>query len=229
MSEKRNSNIELLRIIAMILIILHHYAVVGMSNADILLTNHINSYMIDIASLGGKVGTVIFVLIGSYYMSDGNMNGKKIYSILIEVWFYSILLGGFYFILSQGITIKNIFAMVFPVISYQYWFVTCYILLMFVSPFLNSGINNLSKDLLKYIIIVGILIWVILPTIGIELIFNSYIYFVLLYLIAAYTRKYIDLSNYKKHFVFGITYYMMIIFSAIGLRCVWGGGVAMHY
>lgn len=63
----RNSNLELLRIVSMILIIMHHYAVHG--GFDLLNTElDLNRIWIQILSIGGKIGVNCFVLITGYFM-----------------------------------------------------------------------------------------------------------------------------------------------------------------
>lgn len=61
----RDSNIELLRIIAMCLIIFHHMAL----NTGIVDGYSINGNMIFgiIGGIGGKIGVVIFILITGYF------------------------------------------------------------------------------------------------------------------------------------------------------------------
>lgn len=63
--KNRDSNIELLRIIAMCLIIFHHMAL----NTGIVDGYSINGNMIFgiIGGIGGKIGVVIFLLITGYF------------------------------------------------------------------------------------------------------------------------------------------------------------------
>lgn len=65
---RKNSSIELLRIICIILIVAHHYCVHGISDA--LSYETINGYRVFLQLFGafGKVACSIFALISGYYL-----------------------------------------------------------------------------------------------------------------------------------------------------------------
>lgn len=73
--QERNSNFEILRIISMIMIIAHHYAVHGFVSND--LEYSFNRYIVGILSLGGKLGNTIFILISGYFMVNSRITKKK--------------------------------------------------------------------------------------------------------------------------------------------------------
>lgn len=62
----RNSNLEILRIVSMILIIVHHYVVHGQFEWSNTITT--NKILLEVLSLGGKLGVNCFVLITGYFM-----------------------------------------------------------------------------------------------------------------------------------------------------------------
>ena len=61
-NNKRQSNIELLRILAMILIIAHHFALFGAFGFSETAVS-INKLWIQFIQIGGKIGVNIFILI----------------------------------------------------------------------------------------------------------------------------------------------------------------------
>ncbi len=65
---KRYSNIELLRIVSMLLIISFHYAYKGGFTDDIPL---INGYIIKMFWMFGELGVNCFMLITGYFMVEG--------------------------------------------------------------------------------------------------------------------------------------------------------------
>lgn len=87
--KNRDSNIELLRIIAMCLIIFHHMAL----NTGIVDGYTINGNMIFgiIGGIGGKIGVVIFLLITGYFSINKNFSFKK--SIYFMVANFLLLCG----------------------------------------------------------------------------------------------------------------------------------------
>lgn len=64
---------------------------------------------------------------------------------------------------------------------------TAFIGLMIVEPFLNRFVHNLNVDSYKELLIVGLLLFVIPP---INTWYNDLLWFIYLYLVAAYMRLY---------------------------------------
>ena len=71
----RKSNIELLRILAMIMIIAHHYCLYGGWNKISGLS--LNNAILDFLIIGGKVGVAIFILIAGYFGIKSEFNFKN--------------------------------------------------------------------------------------------------------------------------------------------------------
>lgn len=222
----RNSNLELLRIISMLLIVAHHYSVHGFYRPDLYYS--INKYIVDFLTVGGKIGVNCFILISGYFMVNSKITIKKLLKLDGQVVFYSIgIIILFSTILTpvEYISIKNIIKAIFPIIFNQYWFVTNYIILMILSPWLNIFIKFISKeDYLKLICLLTFLWSFLLTLIPINTLgYSSLGWFILLYLIAGYIRKYLNISlqSPKRHFkiaVAGLLIYVLsvIIFNIFG-------------
>ena len=75
-SNIRNSNIEFLRIVSMLLILFHHYAVHSGFNFEFTGQIISNKIFIDILSSFGKAGVNIFLAISSYYLIDLESKSK---------------------------------------------------------------------------------------------------------------------------------------------------------
>ena len=92
----RESNLELFRIITMILIIAHHYVVnSGLTLADgPINTNLLSWQSIFLLLFGawGKTGINCFVLITGYFMCTSRITLKKFIKLLFEVMFYRIII-----------------------------------------------------------------------------------------------------------------------------------------
>jgi Uncharacterized protein conserved in bacteria len=190
----RNSNIELLRIIAMVLIVMHHYSVHGFSNITVIAADKL---VVDWFATGGKIGVDVFVLISGYYMVNSTFNLKKLLKIWGQVWFYAV---GIFFLLRyvlapqfmlSKISAQSVLYAFFPVTYNEYWFASVYIWLMLLTPVLNMLIHQLKKEQLFRLILVGLLLASVLPSIaaGVGWL-NEFGVFVLLYIIAGYIRLY---------------------------------------
>lgn len=104
-NKDRNSNIEALRIISILLIICHHYVIHGFSEVENI--SMMNQYLLGILSLGGKLGVTCFILISGYYMINTRFTVKKCLCVVFEVWTYSFILGMIYFLIKKVHTLNK--------------------------------------------------------------------------------------------------------------------------
>lgn len=195
---KRNSNIELLRIISMILIIAYHYGIHGFESVE-MTTLSFNKYFVDILSLVGKIGVCCFVLISGYYMINSKFTIKKLWKLIGEVIFYSwTILILFLTILpaNDALNETNVIKYMFPISQQGYWFITCYIVLMLLSPYLNKFIFHLEKKELINLIFLMTFLWSLCSTfLNADLAYSRIGYFVLLYCIGAYIKLYVKFDD----------------------------------
>lgn len=155
-TNKRNSNIELLRVFSMLIIIAHHYVFYGvMQNYDPNIAyisyqqgSVINKIIAQLLLPGGVVGVGIFFLIMGYFGIQSNR--IKVTSIVKDTLFYSVLGLFVYLILwifgfVDLYNIKNsILSCIAPVANSTYWFVSVYIILSMMKPFLNQVVESIG-------------------------------------------------------------------------------------
>ena len=208
---KRQSNFELLRIIAIICIIIHHCSLLSFFNPikTVPLTSTFNNVFLIAMLYGGKFGTDIFLIISGYFLISQDFRITKFIKLILQYLFYSIIL----LILSVKCHIisyydyKMIVTAIFPLTGFS-WFADAYILLYLFHPFLNTMLKNLSKTQYKTFLLLGFTIWFLLPTIGFTFninLNNNYsnaILFSYLYSLGAYINLYNPKlkSNYPKRF-----------------------------
>lgn len=152
----RNSNIELLRLICIFIIILHH--LVLYSNIDIVNSYSINTFFYSLFMVGGKLGANCFFAITSYYLvlkSSKQINKNKIIKTHNIMLFYSVL----FLILGVVLKIRSISTIdvlegIFPLAYNSYWFVSSYILLLLFSPLLNIVIERINQSEFKKVLII---------------------------------------------------------------------------
>lgn len=146
----RNFNIEIMRIILMLFIVMHHLTISGyglqnvligkntlsMSSNEMVFFSILNSFFV--------IGVNVFFLISGYFGIHFKL--RKLIKIIFELYFYSTglsLLG-----ILSGVTtfsldffIKNI---IFP--FWNYWFIYAYVLVYTVSPLINIGLDKIEKE-----------------------------------------------------------------------------------
>lgn len=186
---KRNSSIELLRIIAMLFIVMSHSSAHGnfpKVASDILM----NNYFLDWLVLG-NLGVDIFVIISGYFLSMKEFKIQSITKLLAQVWFYSYLCLGIYILAGNTVSFKELITAVLPTIFGQYWFFTAYIVLLILTPYINVFIKNTTQKQLLSCLVIMMTLWSILPTFTLRSMYGSELpQFLMFYLMGAYLRKY---------------------------------------
>ena len=192
----RDSNIELYRIVTMILIVAHHYVVnSGLTSLNGPLSacpTSFHSLLLLIIGAFGKTGINCFVFITGYFMCKSNIKLKKFIKLLAEIMFYKIVIGFIFFATGyEPINIKSIIKTILPVTSVGDNFTGCYLLFYLFIPFLNIAIHALSeKQHLRLLILCGFT-YVFFGTVKILPVTMNYVsWFMVIYLLASYVRMY---------------------------------------
>lgn len=234
---ERHCGIELLRIIAMIMVFSLHFFIKGQYSKSENIVINFESW---IAICMSVVAVNCYVLISGYFMSDKSFKLSRLTSTYSQTWFYSVTTFMVMLALHKiSFSFGSLLTSVTPFIHNSYWFVTSYLLLILFSPLLNSAINNMSRQKFKMVLFVlG----------GMYCVFNNavklinpidtsggynVIWFMILYLSAAYVRLYYKPSYKpaKYFFVYFATVALNLTFHTIfaGLGEVWGNGMVRDY
>ena len=215
--KQRNSNIELLRIIAILFILMSHYSIYTPIDKNSL-SFGFNKVLLDALEVG-PLGVAIFVMITGYFMSKTKFNINRTINIVLQTLFYSVGIFVVFSIVDRDkFSLSGLFKSMFPVITGQYWFITAFVILSLLVPFLNNVINNISRK--KFIILLSVLFFYVsfAPTF---FMFSSYSYLghmgymITFYLFGAYIRIYPDnILSLKKHlsvFLIVVSAFVMLL------------------
>ena len=195
MQKTRNSNIELLRIIAMIMILgLHvNFLALGVPNHQDIISHPIPSFISFFAESLCIVGVNIFVLISGWF--GINYKTKGLCSFLFQSLFFSLIIF-IPFVLAGRIDINRINIMS-PFLLYKnaYWFVWAYIVLYVLAPILNAFVEKSDKQTFKRVLILFFIIQTIasiFTNVGFYKAGYDPLSFIGLYLLARYYRLHIE-------------------------------------
>lgn len=187
----RDSNFELLRIIAMFLIVLHHFSVHGLWAAGGSWVTEIPNHTVVIACLaiGGKVGVDLFVLITGYFMVRQRFRAKSLFRIIAESWFYAmVVLFAIFVYKPDAITGSVIVQSVTPLVFLN-WFVGVYAALYILIPFLNKLIFSMAHSAYKHLLVLLFIVFSLIPSIeGFPWLESKLGWFIFLYLLGGYIR-----------------------------------------
>lgn len=166
----RNYGIDLLRILAMYMVVLLHVTDCGIiESCEKYSMNYYVGWFIETAVY---CAANVFAMITGYVMTSTVFNGFKMITLWLMVFFYSATITIlFYFVpsfsvlheVSKAELIKGI---CFPVISRQYWYFSSYFGMFFFIPFINKMLHSLSEKEHKILCVTIIVIFSLLSMVG---------------------------------------------------------------
>ncbi len=229
--KQRESNLELFRIITMLLIVAHHLVVnSGLTDIDgSIAADPMSGKSIFLLILGayGKIGINCFVMITGYFMCKSHITAKKFTKLLLEIMLYRIIIY-FIFIISgyENVSLMNLTKLLLPVSSIQQNFTGCFITFYLFIPFLNILIRNLNERQHFYLLLLNFFTYILFGTLhgsafGVTM--NYVSWFMVLYFIASYIRLYPKkwFSNNKICGILLLLSLALSVASVVG--CTWIG------
>lgn len=224
----RNSSFELLRIIAMLMIILHHLVVHGLLNNALVPVNITmgargNNFFCLFFLPGGEVGVALFFMItGFFCINSDRIHLKKIVS---EIIFYAWLTTSLYFIIrhyneeylrilplsiAKDYILKAVF---FPIRSGTFWFGTSYVILRLFLPVYNPFLKKLNKKGFLVLMFFLLIVFMQAQLLNVWLGFTKALFF---YTIGAFIKMYctrdVVYREEKKWLVGGISLLISFFF-----------------
>lgn len=154
-TKERNANLDLLRIISMFLIVLLH----SIDHSGVLESIQIETGFIylyeKILHNFTQICVNCFVLLSGYFLVKSKFRISKIISLWIEVVFYALLFK-IIFMISGAIpfSFMSLASCFFPITTGRYWFVTIYIGMYLLAPFLNKAIFALNKKQMSALVVI---------------------------------------------------------------------------
>ena len=230
---KRHLNIDLLRIVAMLMVVtLHFIGKGGLLDAVQTLSPQ---YFVVLFFQGISIVAVnCYVLISGYFLIKSKFKFSKFFALIAQVLFYSVFI--YLILLATGriqFSTVSLFKAFFPILTNEYWFITAYIGMYLLSPFVNTLIQNINKKQHAKLLLILVGLFSAWPTLlfffwryhsvgdagyGIGSGY-SVTWFLVLYITAAYIRLYYKPDyKLKKHLL------RYIIFASIIPLCTYIAG-----
>ena len=202
--KKRDANLDLLRIISMLLIIFLH----SIDHSGVLETAEQSSaWMYAYVQYGYALTQVCvncYVMLSGYYLVKSKFRLQKLVALWMETAFYAFVIKAIF--MALGRTPFSLFSLVscfFPILTGRYWFITIYVGMYILSPFLNKLVFSMNRQQFTWLNIVLFFVMSVWVSIHPALAgMNSgagwgLAWFVTLYLAAAWFRLYARPSGKK--------------------------------
>lgn len=156
---KRESNIELLRIVLMFMIITHHIIVHGFGLKNLEQSNYeisSSSYIIIFVECFVVIAVNTFVFISGYFGIKFRLT--TILSFIFQALIYSIFIFFIFYYLNPPTKwrwLPFIYSLI-PISTNLWWFLSAFLGLYFIAPFINKGVELINRKELQ-VLLVGLL------------------------------------------------------------------------
>ncbi len=208
----RRSGIELLKILAIFMIVISHVIqtmhspnpfvpyrdyLIDLDLASCSLSNFILVLMRHFGVLGN---TVFFICSAWFWLESDKFSKKKWFFMFSEIWFISVLfLLGFEIYMHGDLPLSLAVKSLFPTLFKNNWYLTCYLLFYPIHPMLNYVIKKMSQKVLFRTAFVSFMLYGIVNFIKWGFFFtSSLILWVSIYFVTAYVKQYAKLNGNKK-------------------------------
>lgn len=139
--DRRDSNIELLRIVSMLMIIAHHLVYHG-NIMEHVSGNTLSLILNGIFLPGGKIAYDCFIFISAWFIVQKPFSGNRYLKIALEVIFYNIVGMALATLLNGGmiepITWRNWLGCFLPIFGISHGFAVYYLIFLIILPILQK-------------------------------------------------------------------------------------------
>ena len=157
----RSSNLELLRILCMLLIIGDHLT--GQSGiADY--TTLPSSFAFCLIGCGSRIACNVFVLIGAWFLCEQPYKTRRPLSLWLSLWLYTVPVTLLCKLAGLDVSWGALRWAAFPASTRQLWFISDYLLLLLCVPLLNRLLRGLSRPAHRGLLAVLAVPLIVYPT-----------------------------------------------------------------
>ncbi len=219
--KKREVNLELLRIIAMLMVISLHYLgkgntmAAGITAVSPFKPNFINevlAWTLEALSYGA---VNLYVMISGYFLINSATRTEKVWKLFVQVLFYSIGIFLIFFAIGKiPWYMKGSFyhygMVLFPFTSQHYWFASIYMILYLLAPFMAIGLRRTNKKQTFGLVIILLLCFSrVLKYLFPNMVMHDeqgygIIWMIVVFVIAIYIRRFVPVNVKRRWLYFGI-------------------------
>ena len=231
--KRKASQFELLKIVAMLMIVSHHLVTKNAFNVDTDMVG-LDPSRVFLQLIGNHafVGNNLFFMVSAWFLST-HVETFNLHTTIKRVWnidkvmlFYSIGIPVASALLLGGGRILNV-SMIAPISCGIWWYPTSYAIFLIFFPFLQQGLNALNEKEVRNLALVMFTIWT-LPTIipiKLQLAAGNTTCFFMLYVVIYYIRRFTPMwadnpKVYKSLCLGGyaLAFLSILILDVVGLK-----------
>lgn len=229
-AKERLSNIELLKIIAiMIIAISHSVPYYGDASLPSFIdlncaTNSIQNYILVLFRCLGQLGNCIFVVCSAYFLVDSKkIKFSKIMYIVADTFLFSVTFLFFIKLLGFNIKTTDFIKQFFPITFQLNWFIGCYLSLYLIHSGLNLIIKSITQKQFFCVTAITAIMFIVYSFIkviqGEADYTNQVVKFIVIYIITSYMKLYMTdfTKNIKLNLIICI---LSILLYMLSVACI---------
>ena len=207
-TKKRLVNLDLLKVVSMVMIVCLHYLGKGgvLGKATLSDSNFYVAWLFEILSI---VGVNCFILCSGYLMTENRFRLSKIIYLWLQIFAINAVCMVISFALGvQKASLIGVVKCFMPITSNAYWYMSAYFIFYLVSPLLVAISNRLTIGQLKKTVIVLVAVFALVLWQWTKIDYGSHVvWFIVLFFVAAYIRR-ADLLKKRVRTYLG--YYLLV-------------------
>ena len=189
---ERDYGIDLLRLFAMGLIILHHLLSHGglmFAFSDFAATG----IAVHLLNAFARCAVNAYALISGYVMVASRFRPSRLIALWLQVLFYGVLAVVCLPLMGASASIGDWLDALFPITHNNYWYFTCYVPVFLFSPFLNKLLHGMNQRQNRLMTTALIVLFSLMPTISLGDLFQlndgyHFVWLMVLYLMGGSIR-----------------------------------------
>ncbi len=197
--KKRMVNMELLRILAMLMVVLLHYLSKGGLLTSLTGEFTAGAYVAWLLEAFAIVAVNVYMLISGYFLVESGFKPGRLAELVCQVLFYSLLVPPVLICLGilepKQLTVYQLLQYLFPNQMLHYWFITAYVIMYLFVPVLAAGAKQMSRKQFRRTVILLLLFFSVSKSVlPVQLEADNLgydaLWFMCVFLVAAYMRLY---------------------------------------
>ena len=197
--QKRMANLEVLRCLAMMMVVVLHYLGKGGLLPDLTAPLSAQSTVAWLLEAFCIVAVNVYMMISGYFLCESSFKLSRLLQLWLQVWLYSVGIGVLAaltgIVPASEVSTHYYLTLLCPVSMGHYWFLTAYVFLYVLLPLLGMGLRRMTKEQFRVALVLLLVIFCIVKSLlpfRLEEDSKGYdcIWYLCVFCVAAYLRRF---------------------------------------
>lgn len=148
--KERMANLEVLRCVAMMMVVVLHYLGKGGLLPDLTAPLSAQDTVAWLLEAFCIVAVNVYMMISGYFLCESSFKLSRLLTLWVQLWLYSVGIGVLAAVTgivpAAEVSTHYYLTLLFPVTMGHYWFLTAYLFLYILLPFVGIGLRRMTKQ-----------------------------------------------------------------------------------